>query len=233
MEQAGLKEGARLTRALIDAESGYRGAAARLRELNQSIVTVDSSRFTSISSGPLSETPDHIRVLKSRKDFEVAVWRACLRLDGVETDEVRSTTFQGHNDVLSSEDSVGFHEGYSGRNGWAWHTDDLAMRQRAWAKENFRRDSRQFSQRQRWKVNKAGSNGDTSGSISMSKKDARKYKSQRHHLARWTTGDGFPSGRPPVYSHKVDDMVSWSSQVTGEAKQIVPFLRRGASRFSR
>jgi hypothetical protein len=64
-----------LTKKLIHAESNYRDAVRRLRELDQSVATDDSTHLSPVSTVPPTIDHEYTRVQKARNDGDVAIWR--------------------------------------------------------------------------------------------------------------------------------------------------------------
>lgn len=172
-----------------------------LRDLGQSILTADSSHFSSISTAPPSITSDTIQFVKAREDFRIAVWRATVPAAG------HDTCLQQSSETISNTDSTISAENYDGWSG-AWSpAEKSAMRSRAWAKERARRDGRIFSRRKRWKTDDVES---VRGPARVQRD--RDGKVQLRHL----TGDRrgkWPEGSLPIL-RKIGDQKSFSSDVT-------------------
>lgn len=185
-------EGKRITQNLARADDAYRRAVGRLRDLYQSVVTIDSSHLSEVTTAAPSVTSERTRLMKSRKDFDVAVWRARLRSQQKYHDDLNHSSSKSSEQSIASAQilnpcsnaSVDIDEGFSRLNGWNWGTEHLAKRQRAWAKEVSRRNMTNLAKRKRL----TDDGRDLLGAKRPALESESAGRSQMLHLAglRWT-----------------------------------------------
>ena len=140
-----------LTQKLERAETEYRAAVRRLRELGQKVETIDSTHITDHSVGADSDTPDYVQMMKSRHDFDVAVWRAGLRPDALESaiSVIEADPALKNARLRAPGSVIGIDGGVSVENAPTWGTGNAAKRSRAWARMKARRDHKAFARRKR------------------------------------------------------------------------------------
>ena len=141
----------------MDAEAAHRQAVRRLRELEHSVDTVDSSHLSIISTQVPSVTSQTDRLQKERANFDVAVWRAKTLAAGCD-DPWTQAPMQKATASRDGLDTGEFADTWSAVFGPNYGTERNARKKRAWSKEKMRRDRLKFWHRKRLESNRGSSN---------------------------------------------------------------------------
>lgn len=180
----------RITRNLIEAESKHRQAVRRLRRLGQSVHTNDSTHLSAISTAPPSIDEYYTARMQMLHNPHVRDWR--------ENVPSHSSSDLSGRSIVTDLETMHVGTAISQTGGKLPEQEYLATKQRAWHRENEKRDRQEISCRRRVKRPRMDDAGSSQTRDSGSDGGSSVPRSRTRHALSGDRYDTWPERELPA-----------------------------------